>query len=65
MKKLIENVKFRAWLYGIGIAVGALLVTLGIVGQDVVDSIMGVLTAILGVTAVTHLPKASQDDNIE
>lgn len=53
----------RAWLYNVGIAVGAACVTFGIIDADKVGAIGGVLAALCGLARANVTPSTPDYGN--
>lgn len=47
----IVDIRFRKWLYRVGIAVGAILVMYGIINSEQLVVWLALLLAVLGITA--------------
>ena len=62
MRKTIVNEKFRIWVYGIGIAAGSVAVVYGFMTAEEVAVWLGLLSAILGLTAVAHVGEKGVDN---
>ena len=55
MTGFIMDVKFRLWLYGIGVAAGSVMAVYGILTLEQVSVWLGLLSAILGITAIANV----------
>lgn len=55
MTGFIMDVKFRMWLYGIGVAAGSVMTVYGILTLEQVSVWLGLLSAILGITAIANV----------
>ena len=51
----IMDIRFRRWLYGVGVAIGALLVGYGYLNGEQLLMWLALLTAVLGLTATANL----------